>query len=96
MARGLAIVATPVGAIPEILTDGVNCRLVPPGEPARLAAALAALIDDPGERRRLGLAAHGTFTTRLDIAIPAAELQAIYRQVAAPMTRPSRARIASA
>ena len=96
MARGLAIVTTPVGAIPEILTDGVNCRLVPPGEPARLAAALAALIDDPGERRRLGLAAHGTFTTRLDIAIPAAELQAIYRQVPAPMTRPSRARIASA
>ena len=48
MARGLAIVATPVGALPEILQDDVNGRLVPPGDVAALAAALAALIDDPG------------------------------------------------
>ncbi len=84
MAHGLAIVATPVGAIPEILQDGVNARLVPAGDAAALASALAALIDDPAARLRLGDQARQDFAARLDIGIPAAALQAIYREVAAP------------
>ncbi len=48
MAHGLAIVATPVGSIPEILRDGENARLVPPGD--HLALALAA--GQPDRRSR--------------------------------------------
>jgi glycosyltransferase involved in cell wall biosynthesis len=54
MAYGRAIVATRVGGIPEVLTDGVDARLVDPGDPSALAAALASLAGNEGARRRLG------------------------------------------
>ena len=53
----LAAVASRVAAIPELIEDGVNGRLVPPDEPRALAEALAALIGDPALRLRLGRAA---------------------------------------
>src|SRR3546814_7121324 len=54
--QGLACLATRVAAIPELVDDGVTGVLVPPDNPAALAAALARLIADPAERRRLGAA----------------------------------------
>jgi glycosyltransferase involved in cell wall biosynthesis len=57
MAHGAAIVATTVGGIPDTLTDGVDARLVAPGDPDALAAAVLALAEAPEERRRLGAAA---------------------------------------
>jgi glycosyltransferase involved in cell wall biosynthesis len=47
---GIPIVASGVGGIPEIL--GAGADLVPPEDPARLARAIAAALDDP-ERMRL-------------------------------------------
>jgi glycosyltransferase involved in cell wall biosynthesis len=57
MASGLAIVATRVGGVPELLTDDLDASLVRPGEPAELADALGAIAADPERRRRLGAAA---------------------------------------
>ncbi len=56
-AMELAAVASRIAAIPELIEDGVNGRLVPPDDPQPLAAALALLIADPGLRLRLGRAA---------------------------------------
>lgn len=56
-AEELAIVVSRIAAIPELIEDGVNGRLVPPDDPRALAAALAELIADPAARRRLGRAA---------------------------------------
>ncbi len=56
-AAGLAAVATRVSAIPELIEDGVTGVLVPPEDPAALAAAVAALARDPD--RRAALAAAG-------------------------------------
>jgi len=47
------IVATSVGGIPEILTDGVNARLVPVDDPRELAAQLSNLLGDRRECDRL-------------------------------------------
>jgi len=57
MAYGLAIVATRVGGMPEVLTDGVDAVLVAPGSADELATATGSLIDDAPRRRALGGAA---------------------------------------
>jgi len=54
MALGRPIVTTSVGGIPEIVEDGRDAVLVPPGDAASLAGAIGRLLDDPAERLRLG------------------------------------------
>ena len=57
MAAGRAIVASDLPAIREVLTDGVDALLVPPGDAAALAAAIARLLDDRALASRLAQAA---------------------------------------
>ena len=55
MAMQLAVVSTPVSGIPEVLRDGVNGLLVPPADPAALAAAIEKLhAGEATLRRQLG------------------------------------------
>ena len=49
MAAGVPVVTTPVGAIPDVVTDGTHGLLVPPRDDEAIAAAVAAL-DDNRER----------------------------------------------
>jgi glycosyltransferase involved in cell wall biosynthesis len=49
---GLPIVATRVGAVPEVVRDALEAELVPPDDVGALARALARLAADPGERVR--------------------------------------------
>lgn len=53
MAAGLVPLTTPVGGIPEAVTDGVDGLLVPPGDVPALAAALTRLVADPALRQSL-------------------------------------------
>lgn len=91
MARRVAVVTTPVGVIPEILRDGISARLVTPGAPHELAGALADLLDSPAERVRLADAAYQTWAGRLDIAVTAAAIQAVYAEAAGGAGQPLRA-----
>jgi glycosyltransferase involved in cell wall biosynthesis len=56
-AAGRCVVAADHGGAPEIVRDGVTGRLVPPRDPAALAAVLHELASDPAQRERLGAAA---------------------------------------
>jgi glycosyltransferase involved in cell wall biosynthesis len=67
MAAGLAVVATPVGAVEDIITDSETGLLVPPGDVDALTVALKKLIDSPALRLRLGTAAREVHRQRLDI-----------------------------
>jgi glycosyltransferase involved in cell wall biosynthesis len=51
---GRPVVATAVGGLAEAVEEGRSGLLVPPEDPAALAAALARLLGDPELRRRLG------------------------------------------
>lgn len=53
MAHGIVAVTTPVGGIPEAVTDGVHGLLVAPGDPAALAGALRRLIENDDLRDTL-------------------------------------------
>jgi glycosyltransferase involved in cell wall biosynthesis len=57
MAAGLPVVASSVGGPAEVITNGVDGILTPPGDVGELAAALRRLHDDSGLRARLGSAA---------------------------------------
>lgn len=57
MMTGLPVVSTPVGAIAEIIEDGVSGLLAPPRDSAALSDALERLLADPETARRLGEAA---------------------------------------
>ncbi len=59
MAAGLPVVASAVGGLGEAVVDGRTGLLVPPDDPAALAAALGRLVDDGALRARLGAAGPG-------------------------------------
>ena len=56
MEASVPVVASRVSGIPEVVEDGRTGWLVPPEEPARLAAALSAALDDPAAASRRGAA----------------------------------------
>ncbi|WP_313461282.1 glycosyltransferase, partial [Achromobacter sp.] len=53
-AMGVPVIGTEVGGVPETMQPGVTGLLVPPRDPAALAAALETLLADPAMRRRMG------------------------------------------
>jgi glycosyltransferase involved in cell wall biosynthesis len=56
MACGRPVVAAEVGGLADTVVDGVTGHHVPPGNPGAVAAALAALRDDPRRARAMGRA----------------------------------------
>ena len=57
MAAGRAIVATAVGAAPELIDEDVHGLLVPPNDAAKLAEAIDRLLKNPALAQRMGEAA---------------------------------------
>jgi glycosyltransferase involved in cell wall biosynthesis len=57
LAVGTPVVATEVGGVPELVRDGENGLLVPPGDPGALADAIRRVVAEPGLRERLAEAA---------------------------------------
>jgi L-malate glycosyltransferase len=83
MALGVPPVATSVGGIPEVVTDGVDGVLLRPGDDAAFAAAVQRLADEPAERAALGAAA-AKRAEDFDIARTQAALEALYRGLCHP------------
>jgi glycosyltransferase involved in cell wall biosynthesis len=81
MSWARAIVATKVGGVPEVLSDGVDGVLVEPGRPEELAREIASLAGDESRRRRLGEAARSR-AKRLNADEVCGRLDAVYRELA--------------
>ncbi|MCW3047029.1 MAG: hypothetical protein JWO74_1313 [Solirubrobacterales bacterium] len=77
-AAGCCVVASNHGGLPEILRDRETGRLVRPGDPAALAAAIAQLAAAPAERERLGAAAAQDVARRFATNRMLGEIQALY------------------
>ncbi len=78
---GLPIVATAVGGVPQVLTDGVDGLVVPPGDPEALADALTRVVSDPELRARFGAGAKRR-SAMFDVAEASRTIESIYREVA--------------
>ena len=74
-------VASAVGDVPDIIRDGENGLLVPPGDAAALAGAIRLLLRDGGLRARLGNAARATAVRRHSEGTMLAAYAACYRAV---------------
>ena len=64
MAAGCAVIGSAVPGVREVISDGVDGRLVAPGDPVALADALEALLRSPELGARLGTAARATALAR--------------------------------
>jgi glycosyltransferase involved in cell wall biosynthesis len=57
MAFGLSVIVTPVGGIPEIVSNGREGLLVRAGDIEKIAEAVALLVQDPEKRMLMGIRA---------------------------------------
>lgn len=83
MALGVPVVTAAVGGTPELVKQGENGLLFPPGDAAELARCLAALLDDGELRARLAEAARRTVQGGFTAQHLAARTEAVYDEVLA-------------
>ncbi len=81
MASGTAVIATAQGQISEVIEDGVNGILVPPGDTAAWVAAIKKLIGDPSTREQLGRQARQDAIERHSWDHYTARLEKVYESV---------------
>ena len=79
MASGLPVVATTVGAAPQMIEDGVDGLLVPPGDSEALGNALVRLLEDADLRREMGRRAGESVRSRYSISDVANRIEARYK-----------------
>lgn len=83
MAAGLPVVCTPVGGLPEAVSDGIEGRVVPPGDIHALAGALEELLASSDLRRRMGEAARRKVESRFSDATILPQLEELYLRLGA-------------
>jgi glycosyltransferase involved in cell wall biosynthesis len=82
MSAGLPVVATIVGGVPDVVTDGVEGLLVPPQRPDLLAEAVGRVARDPSLRARLGAASLARSAV-FDVRNASRAIEAVYAELLA-------------
>ncbi len=80
--HGKPIVATDIGGSREIISHGETGLLVPPADPAALAAAVNRLLGDPALSARLAANAKSSIPPRFTLERMIAEYSEIYSSFA--------------
>jgi glycosyltransferase involved in cell wall biosynthesis len=98
LASGCPVVATRVGGVPDVVTDGEDGFLVDPGDVEGLAASLARLANDPALRARMGGAGRERMRSRYAVDRLIDDVDRLYRELLqqkgiapAPLESPSAA-----
>ncbi len=78
MARGLPIVATAVGGIPEVVEQGESGLLVPASDPGKLAEAILSLWRDPARCGAMGRSGRTRVESLFDVRRMVREYEALY------------------
>jgi glycosyltransferase involved in cell wall biosynthesis len=75
------VLATRVGGTPEVITDGVTGRLVPPHAPEAMAGALLEFLDDPAAWRAMATRGRGFVEREFDFTTRTRRLERIYLEL---------------
>jgi glycosyltransferase involved in cell wall biosynthesis len=78
--QGLACISTNISGVPELVADGENGLLVPPEDPAALAAAIERAIRDPALRAGLGAAGERRARAAFDHHASIVQLTGLFEQ----------------
>jgi glycosyltransferase involved in cell wall biosynthesis len=78
MSSSLPIVATSVGAIPEVIKEGINGLLIPPGDREALKEKIIWLLENPESCKQMGAANKELVSRKFDIEIVGKDLVNIY------------------
>ena len=81
MAAGRPVIATAVGGLPEVVTDGDTGLLIPPRDPEALAQALERLLADPAWARQLGAHARDHVREHYSLERLGREINEIYAKL---------------
>lgn len=81
MAAGVPVVATAIGAVPDLIRDGVDGIVVSPGDVDGLADALESLIRDPAVRARMGTSVRQRAEENHDLTQLSRRLAGLYADV---------------
>lgn len=79
-AAGLPLVGSRLGAIPEVVEDGVNGILVQPRDAEDLRRALDTLLCNPELRKRMGEAGRAMYECKFSLDRMMGQLQALYEE----------------
>jgi colanic acid/amylovoran biosynthesis glycosyltransferase len=90
MAAGVAVVATNVAGIPELVEEGVSGYLVSPGDEIALAEKISVLLADENLRSRFGQAGRKKVEREFDIRIEARRLARILESAMIGLVEPVR------
>jgi len=89
MAAGLPVIATRVGGIPDVVTDGRDGVLVEARDAEGLARAIDALLDDPARRAELGRAARRRISESFSAAVVLPRVEGVWERLAPHAKRTS-------
>jgi glycosyltransferase involved in cell wall biosynthesis len=81
MAHGLVVISTPVGAIPEVVEQGVSGLLHPVGDARALSEAFSLVLDNPLRAEKMSATAQVIFQEKLSMQPYCARLAALYQRV---------------
>lgn len=81
MASAKPIIASHVGGIPEMVSDGENGLLVPPQDPVKLAEACIDLLNNPEKAKNMGKSGLQVASDRFSIEIQCRQLENYYQQL---------------
>lgn len=80
-AAGVSVVATDVGGTREVVTEGENGHLVPPGDPRAMATRLLELLGDPARRAEMGGCGREKVAREFSFAQQSARYEALFDEV---------------
>jgi glycosyltransferase involved in cell wall biosynthesis len=82
MAAGVPVIANDLGGMREVVADGVNGYLVPPGDATTLAGRIDQLLADDGLRKSMGAAGRKRVLEKFDIATRIEDYHKLYENLA--------------